>query len=162
MAGANLYQKDYPSFALAQVSQNFAAGIRAFVFTNQVFEGKYWWIPYLHGQDSDATAQGLELFLVDSSVYPPSAAPGGGTVATPQGFLKLAPLTGNAGNSDMTVFQSQASRATLPFFYNGIIVPSGFALVLWESNTAISGAARTLTLRFVYIELENGCSPPIF
>jgi hypothetical protein len=163
MSGANIYQKDYPDFQMVQVSSSFAGGVRAAVITNKVNPGYYWWIPYIHGQMSDPTATGLELFLVDPSIYSnPFTAPGAINPPTQIGLLKLAPIDGTSNSASMTAFVTQSSRACTPFYHTAFLVPSNFALLLWEGFVAISASARSLTLRFAYLEIRNGCSPPIF
>jgi hypothetical protein len=157
---------NYPELSFVQVTRtDSAGGQRITVVSPQAQKGFYFWIPYLNVLNSDGNGQGMDLFLLDPSVWQPSFTlpfPTGTGPPTPNGFLKIADFDGGLGGTSMTAFQSANNKASTPLYKRRIVVPSLFGLAAMESNNVVSGSARTVTLRFMYSIIENGCSPPIF
>lgn len=142
---------------------SFAASIRGVIQTNQPREGYFWFIPFLHVNDTDTSNGILSLYLCNpenfalapASVANPSPTP------APPGCILLAPCTPLTGNFT-GAFQSQQGVPCTPFWRGStIIVPSKFSLILLEQST-LSVNPRNLSISFVYKQLPNSCMPLLF
>jgi hypothetical protein len=140
------------------------ANVRGNVQTEQVRDGYFWFIPFLHLTDSDTTNQLLALFLVnaDSFALAPQSITNATPVPAPVGSILLAPTCpqtgGFAGN-----WQSQQNSPATPFWKSsGIVVPSRFSLMSVEYNSSPSTANRTMGIRFLYRQIPNDCMPLMF
>lgn len=140
------------------------SGFTGFVLTEQVREGYFWFIPYIHFADFNSNGQFVALFLVPPDFYNlctlPSILVNGFPQPIPNQEILLVPNSGQSPTGIGGSFAATRGYAVCPFLTNYIIVPSLYGLLLSEQNNFAPGSP--MEIRFLYRQIRNECMPQLF
>lgn len=143
---------DFSSLQYREWAGPSVSGVRAFVFSERVPDGFYWWVTALSAMNSDpANARGITFHLIPSQATPDASFfLGAGNLGPTARSVRIDPGGGNSQN-----FTSVAG-AKVPF-----AVPSGFFLLGYEEQAGnpVVGA-HSYNLRAAFFQVANGSIAP--
>jgi FtsP/CotA-like multicopper oxidase with cupredoxin domain len=130
-------------------------GTNAFVVSDPVPDGFYWWITALSGYNNDGAVRTVNLYVVPSQFNPldPAFFQGAVQSGPTQGSIRID--KGGMGNPQSINF-TQVDQANVPF-----ALPSGWRAMAWEqSNATPPVGAHTFGIRLAFFQVLNGYKAP--